>query len=259
MLDALRRFFQPPRTSLEDAQWQAVLQTVALADGLDPERQARLRALVERFLGEKTVTPVAGLILQPPMVHALAALCCLPMLELGPRAMAGWSQVIVYPGHFRAQRSHLDEDTGVMIEGHEDLAGEAWEAGPIVLSWEDVRADLEQPQPGFNVAIHEIAHKLDQLDGSMDGTPPIDDRRRSDWARDFQAAFDALVAAVEAGREPAIDEYAASAPEEFFAVASEYHFTANAYLQRVMPAVAGHLHALYGPPPVLRAPVENAP
>lgn len=259
MLDTIRRFFQPPRASLDDAQWRAVLHAVTLADGLDPERQARLRALVERFLGEKTITPVAGLVLQPPKIHALAALCCLPMLELGPRAMAGWSQVIVYPGNFRARRSHLDEDTGVMIEGHEDLAGEAWEAGPIVLSWEDVRADLEQPQPGFNVAIHEIAHKIDQLDGSMDGTPPIEGRHRSDWARDFQAAYDALVADVDAGREPVIDEYAASAPEEFFAVTTEYHFTAAEHLQRVMPAVAGHLRALYGPPPLLKAPAESAP
>jgi Mlc titration factor MtfA (ptsG expression regulator) len=48
-----------------------------------------------------------------------------------------------------------------------------------------------------------------------------------------------------------MDPYAAEAPEEFFAVASEYHFTAPAVLEAAMPAVAAHLRRLYGPPPAL--------
>lgn len=258
VLQALASLFRrrPPR--MPDAQWRTMLATVALAGGLQPAQQQRLRPLVERFLAEKAITPVAGLELEPPMLHAIAALCCLPLLEVGPRGLAGWSQVIVYPGSFRARRHHVDEETGVVVEGEEDLAGEAWEAGPIVLSWEDIAADLHQPTPGFNVAIHEMAHKLDLLDGGLDGTPPLPAALRATWARDFQHAYDALQADLDAGREPVIDEYAASAPEEFFAVASEYHFTAPDHLARVMPRVAGHLERVYGPPPRPTAPAESA-
>ena len=82
----------------------------------------------------------------------------------------GWKQVIVYPGAFRVHRRHHDEDTGLVSEWHEDLDGESWEHGPLVLSWDDVAADLAAPEPGYLLVAHEMAHKLDALDGAMDGT-----------------------------------------------------------------------------------------
>lgn len=258
VLDALAALFRPRPSRLPDAQWQALLDAVALVRGLDASQRGALRGLVERFLAEKSVTPVAGLELDPHQVRVIAALCCLPLLVVGRRGMAGWSQVIVYPGSFRARRRHVDDETGVVIEGEEDLAGEAWEAGPIVLSWDDIASDLDAPTPGFNVAIHEMAHKLDLLDGMLDGTPPLPPGQRSQWAGDFQHAYDVLLADLEQGREPAIDEYAASAPEEFFAVVSEYHFTAPEHLAQVMPKVAEHLRRVYGPAPRLTGPAESA-
>ena len=68
------------------------------------------------------------------------------------------------------------------------------------------------------------------------------------WARDFQRAYDALATDVDAGRDTAIDGYAAEAPEEFFAVCTEYHFSDPALLRRTFPDVAAHLARLYGPP-----------
>ena len=56
---------------------------------------------------------------------------------------------------------------------------------------------------------------------------------------------------MDAGRETALDPYAAEAPEEFFAVASEYHFSAPALLAEAMPTVAVHLTRFYGPSPLL--------
>ena len=74
------------------------------------------------------------------------------------------------------------------------------------------------------------------------------DRQRA-WARDFQQDYDAFVALVEADREVAIDPYAAEAPEEFFAVCSEYHFSAPQVLREALPRVAAHLEKFYGPSP----------
>jgi Mlc titration factor MtfA (ptsG expression regulator) len=56
---------------------------------------------------------------------------------------------------------------------------------------------------------------------------------------------------VDAGRDTAIDGYAAEAPEEFFAVATEYHFSDPATLRAAMPKVAGHLARFYGEPPFM--------
>ena len=215
---------------------------------LDDERVARLGRLVAQFAHRKTITAVGGLHLDPLQRCMLAALCCLPLLEFGIAGLRGWSQLIVYPDAFRVQRSHVDA-AGVLHEGQDELIGEAWEAGPVILSWADVLADCDDPRAGFCVAVHEIAHKLDALDGLLDGTPPLPGAWQRGWARDFQLAYDALVAEVDAGRETAIDAYAAESPEEFFAVTSEYHFSDPRTLARAMPTVAAHLRRLYGPPP----------
>jgi len=98
--------------------------------------------------------------------------------------------------------------------------------------------------------VHEIAHKLDALDGVLDGTPPLPREWQREWARDFQQAFDELARKVDAGRETTIDGYAAEAPEEFFAVCSEYHFSAPRLLRDSMPAVANHLERFYGSSPL---------
>lgn len=178
----------------------------------------------------------------------LAALCCLPLLEFGEQGLHGWSELIVYPEAFRVQRSHMDA-AGVLHEGNDELIGEAWDAGPMILSWADVLADCADPRAGYCVAVHEIAHKLDMLDGVLDGTPPLPRDWQQQWARDFQRAYDALVGDLDAGRESPIDPYAAEAPEEFFAVVTEYHFSDPATLQAAMPDVAAHLARLYGPAP----------
>jgi Mlc titration factor MtfA (ptsG expression regulator) len=215
---------------------------------LDPARDARLQALAARLLQEKTITPVAGLALDDHQRVQLAALCCLPLLEFGGEGLRGWSQLIVYPDAFRVQRSHLDA-AGVLHQGDDELIGEAWDSGPVILSWADVEADFRAPADGYCVAVHEIAHKLDALDGVLDGTPPLPRAWQREWARDYQLAFDALAGELDAGRTPRIDGYAAEAPEEFFAVCSEYHFSAPALLREAMPAVAAHLQRFYGASP----------
>ncbi len=70
------------------------------------------------------------------------------------------------------------------------LIGEAWEQGPLIVSWADVQADLDDPQAGFNVIVHEMTHKLDALDGALDGSPPLPRSAQRTWARDFQHAYD---------------------------------------------------------------------
>lgn len=246
MISRLFAWLRPAPADVDAETWRRVREAAPLVAALEPARDARLRQLAARFLHEKTITPVGDLALEPDQRVLLAALCCLPLLEFGEAGLRGWSQLIVYPEAFRVHRSHTDA-AGVLHEWEDELIGEAWDAGPLILSWADVAADLDDPAAGFCVAVHEMAHKLDALDGAMDGTPPLPRPWQKRWARDFGAAYDALCAEVDAGRDTPIDPYAAEAPEEFFAVASEYHFSAPAVLREAMPAVAEHLARFYGP------------
>ncbi|WP_127169451.1 M90 family metallopeptidase [Xanthomonas sp. BRIP62415] len=243
----LRRLRRPP-LDIPDALWVAVSRRCAWVAALDPPRQQRLRALAAQFLRQKTISPLGGLQLQPHDRVLLAASCCLPLLNIGAAGWRGWSQLIVYPDAFRVQRTHVDA-AGVMHAWDDTLIGEAWEQGPLIVSWADVQADLNDPQAGFNVIVHEMAHKLDALDGALDGTPPLPRDAQRAWARDFQRAFDTFCQCVDAGQDTEIDPYAAEAPDEFFAVVSEYHFSAPQLLARVMPDVAAQLTRFYGPSP----------
>ena len=248
----IRRLFRRPPADIDPDLWRQVRSKVAWVATLDPDRETRLRALATRFLHEKTITPIGDLELDDAARAVLAALCCLPLLEFGAEGLHGWSQLLVYPDAFRVDRSHVDA-AGVMHEWEDDLAGEAWEHGPLVLSWADVSADLENPREGCCVAVHEMVHKLDALDGVLDGTPPLPRAWQREWARDFQQAYDGFVERVERGLHTRIDPYAAEAPEEFFAVCSEYHFSDPDLLARELPGVATHLVRLYGPSPFASA------
>ena len=226
--------------------WREAAAGLPWLRGLDRDAERALAELASLFLSRKTITPVAGLALSDRERVQLAALCCLPLLRFGAEGLHGWSELLVYPEAFRVNRSHVDA-AGVLHEWEDELIGEAWEAGPLILSWADVQADIADPGAGFCVAVHEMAHKLDALDGLLDGTPPLPREWQREWARDFQQAYDAFVRQVDGGRRTLLDPYAAEAPEEFFAVCSEYHFSDPALLRRAMPKVAAHLQRLYGP------------
>jgi Mlc titration factor MtfA (ptsG expression regulator) len=248
MFGLIRRLWRTP-SPIDPRLWLAARTALPWLQALDGERDAALAALSARFLDRKTITPLAGLALDDGQRVQLAALCCLPLLRFGSEGLHGWSQLLVYPDAFRVNRSHVDA-AGVLHQWDDELIGEAWDAGPLILSWADVQADIADPSAGYCVAVHEMAHKLDVLDGALDGTPPLPRAWQLEWARDFQQAYDALVRAVDRGRHTGIDAYAAEAPEEFFAVASEYHFSDPRTLRRAMPKVAAHLERFYGPPPL---------
>ena len=237
---------RPPFTPAtpDAATWRDMRRPVRLLHGLSSDDDAALQVLSARFLHEKTITPLAGLVLDEVQRLQLAALCCLPLLGIGAKGLRGWSQLLVYPEAFRVQHSHLDA-AGVLHEYEDELIGESWDTGPLILSWADVQADLADPFDGFCVAIHEMAHKLDALDGAMDGTPPLPAAWQRQWAIDFQSQYDAFCEQVDAGRDTAIDPYASESPEEFFAVTSEYHFSAPEVLNAEMPRVAAHLQRFY--------------
>ena len=244
------QWLRPAPRPIDDVLWNEACRRAAWLHGLDDERRARLRLLATRFLHEKTITQIGELQLHAGDGVLLAALCCLPLLEFGEVGLEGWSQLIVYPDAFRVHRSHMDA-AGVLHEWDDELIGESWDSGPLILSWADVQADLATPHEGYCVAVHEMVHKLDALDGAMDGTPPLPREWQREWAATFQRSYDAFCAQVDAGEETLIDPYAAEAPEEFFAVASEYHFSAPDLLQQALPEVAAQLQRFYGEPPTI--------
>lgn len=232
---------------IPDTDWLDACRHLPWLRPLTPDELNTLRRMATWFLGEKRFFGAADLEVDRRMALAVAVMACLPVLRLGYDCLDGWTTVILYPGEFRVRHHHEDEH-GLVSEEMGELAGEAWDIGPLVLSWTDVAAAIDYPDDGENVVFHEIAHKLDMLNGEANGHPPLHpgmDKRT--WARDMQVAFDAMNDALDQGGETDIDPYAASDPAEFFAVTSEYYFEAPDVLERTMPAVHGHLDDFYRP------------
>lgn len=240
-------------TPIDDAAWRHAIAASPLARRMDAADLARLRDHVGRFLARQRLRAFGGLELGAGDWLLLAVQACIPLVRPGTQALRGWREVLVYPGEFRVRRHHHDERDGVVSEVDEVLAGEAWERGPLVLSWADVQADLASPWDGFNVIVHEMAHKLDMVDGPADGVPvlPAGIPRRT-WIETFQRAYDRLSADVDRGRRTHIDPYAAESAGEYFAVVAELHYSSPATLERAEPAVAALLHRYFGASPAQR-------
>jgi len=235
-------------TDLPEAMWQGACARVPWTKTLDAATLARLREFSARFLADKAITPAGGMELDDDQRLLVAMLCCRPVLHLDYGWLEGWREVIVYPDRFRRPKiAEEDEERG---DGRRRFSlGESWWRGPLILSWADVLQTIERPKPGRDVVVHEIAHKLDGLHDGVDGAPRLHMDDRMGWARDFQAAYDELCARLDAGGDAPIDPYAAESHAEFFAVCSEYWFTAPDVLEDVYPAVARRLAAYYGPAP----------
>jgi Mlc titration factor MtfA (ptsG expression regulator) len=231
------------RRPIAETHWRHALRHCAPARRLGATDQAALRVLATLFLQRKALEPVQGLQLDDADRVLLAAHACVPILKLGLAWYDGWHSVIVYPAAFIPRREHLDE-AGVLHQGNSVLSGEAWERGPVILSWADVLEDRKTP--GHNVVIHEMAHKLDMLNGDANGFPPL--HRRMDrrvWSRVFSGAWDRLRDEQRNGSDLPIDPYALENPAEFFAVCSEQFFETPASLREHLPDVYGQLELFY--------------
>lgn len=204
--------------------WRHALAHCTPARRLGASAQARLRVLATVFLAEKSLEPVQGLQLDDNMCALLAAHACIPILNLGLKWYRGWHSVVLYSGLFVPNRQFVDA-AGVVHHDQRVMAGESWQHGPLILSWESV-LQAGTP-PGHNVVIHEFAHKLDMLNGEANGFPPLHrNMRRGEWTRAFEQSYAKLQRYWQSGEPTPIDPYGLENPGEFFAVASEVFFEA---------------------------------
>ena len=233
--------------------WRWLVEDHPILSGLGKGELASLRELSTVFLHEKVFEGADGLELDPAMREVIAVQACLPILHLGMEWYDNWKTVVVVPDVFVEEHTSFDA-AGVVHEWDEDNSGESWDTGPVLFSWKDVEASGWGD--GYNVIIHEAAHRLDQLDGEVNGRPSLHPGMDpGEWSSVFAAAFKDLTH--KAGRRKrrlSIDPYAVENDAEFFAVTSEYFFERPAVLGREYPHVYRLLSAFYRQDPRRRMP-----
>jgi len=152
----------------------------------------------------------------------------------------------------------VKDEYGIVHQTDSILSGEAWSKGPLILSWAAIQHDMQSGQQGHNVIIHEIAHKLDMLNGWADGVPPLHlDMKGPQWTEALRSAYHHLQQRIEHHHRVCINPYAASNPAEFFAVISEYFFAAPTILETQFPDVYKQFQLYYQQDPLKRQLVDG--
>ncbi|WPO99461.1 zinc-dependent peptidase [Pseudomonas sp. HR96] len=252
-LSAWRRRRTLARHPVDAQTWHGVRQHLAILDGLDEPEEQRLRERSVLFLQAKHLTCLPGVELSEQDRLLLAAQAQLPLLHLAElNWYQGFHEIILYADDFLSPQRHRDA-SGVEHQWDGEHSGEAWQHGPVILAWSGVLAS--GGWDGYNLVVHELAHKLDMLNGDANGHPPLhSDMRVQDWASAMQGAYDDLNRQLD--RHPdadtTIDPYAAENPAEFFAVTSEYFFSAPDLLSATYPEVYRQLAAFYRQDPLSR-------
>ena len=247
--NALRR--QRIRRQPFPPQWRDILRRRMPAFALLPaDVQLRLKKLAQVLIAEKPFIGCSGLTITDEMRVLVSVQAALLLLRRGAGYFAPLRQVLIYPGAFVVERSSPDI-AGLVHDERLALAGESWQQGQVLLSWQDVLEGAADPHDGHNVVIHEFAHQLDQETGIANGAPWLrEPAHRVRWARLLSQEFQDLQAQLAKGQVGLIEPYAATDAAEFFAVVSELFFEKPAELALAHRALYGEFCAYYGVNPL---------
>ncbi|MCK5944614.1 MAG: zinc-dependent peptidase [Planctomycetes bacterium] len=230
--------------------WLPHVERLPFYRALDERGQARIRDDLRVLIDEKNWEGCGGLELTDEIRVTIAAQASLLLLNIEHEYYRTVTSILVYPAAYKTMAQHGAD--GLVREGQANL-GEAWQTGPVILSWDDARRGAMDPHDGHNLVFHEFAHKLDMLNGSADGTPPMDnaDQLRR-WVATMTSEFERLRSRADEGRRTVMDKYGATNPAEFFAVATECFFEKSQRLKDKRPELYEVLRGYYHQDPASR-------
>jgi len=238
-------------------EWEAFLRAnVAHYSILDEAESAELRRMVQVFLEEKHWEGCGGLELTDEIRVTIAAQACLLLLALPhDEYYRNVESILVYPSTVvpPERKPGFFERLDGVVEAPVPILGQAFVQGPVILVWDAVLHGARHPEQGHNVVYHEFAHKLDLLDGTANGTPPLVDREQlAEWVAVCSREFRRLRSLSEKGHKTFIDDYGAQSEAEFFAVVTEEFFDRPLALQRHAPDLYNVLSSYYRQDPAGR-------
>lgn len=230
-------------------EWSAILnRNLRPYQKISPQLQQQLHDYIRIFISEKSFEGCGGLTLTDEIKVTIAAQACMLLLNRKSECYPKLYSVLVYPSTYvtGTHRSFgLDQsDSSVRL-------GESWRHGTVVLAWDSVKSGALNFQDGYNVALHEFAHQLDQEDGRADGAPILQmSSAYSAWSQTFSEEYEVLQNKTVKGEKSVMDKYGATDPAEFFAVATETFFEKPSQLKKEHPELYHELQGFYKVNPV---------
>lgn len=230
--------------------WETILEkNVKHYNLLPPTLALEVRQNVQIFLAEKTFEGCGGLEVTEEMKVTVAGLASLLLLNRKTSHYKDLKSILLYPRAYKVGGASSD---GVTVSDQaQGRLGESWDHGTVVLSWNDVASSAHNIKDGHNLVLHEFAHQLDQEDGRGDGVPILEQQSMyTTWAEVLSPEYEKLRKRAAKGKPSVLDNYGATNPAEFFAVATETFFEKPVQLQTKHPALYQELAEYYCVDPV---------
>lgn len=244
-------FSESERTEevFKDEWREYITANVPLYSRLPEEVRLQLHERIARFVASTRFEGCNGLELTERMVLTVAAQACMLVLKRDGEPYPGLRNVYLYPTTFSSVQKSRDA-LGVVTEREIHRLGESWETGTVILAWDSVEQGARNIYDARNVTFHEFAHQLDHEDGGTDGAPGLPSRQAyRSWGRVFRENYADFLEAVESGKRTLIDDYGATNPAEFFAVATETFFEKPKQFRKKRPELYEEIKGYYGVDP----------
>ncbi len=155
--------------------WQAITEhNLPIYTCLSSDERRQLHGNIQVFLAEKQFIGCQGLQVTDEMKIILASVAGLLLLNQRGKYFPRLRSILVYP---HAYLVDVTKSMGnyVVETKREARLGESWTNDQVILSWEQVKYDINHWRDGHNVILHEFAHQLDQEDGKAEGVPILPD------------------------------------------------------------------------------------
>jgi len=232
-------------------EWRKIIQQrMPYFKQMPADLQLQLKQHIQVFLAEKKFVGCNGIRITDEIRITVAAQACLLLLNRKTNFYPKLRTILVYPRAFIKEQQSMNID-GVQHTQKMALAGESWDFGKVVLSWQDTLDGAKIPDDGRNVVIHEFAHQLDQENGRANGAPILEKGQNYKcWSEVFSAQFELLKRQAKSGAPSLFDYYGATNPAEFFAVASEVFFEKAQQFHYEYPTLYRQLRHYYQVDPI---------
>ena len=195
---------------------------------LDDEGKEKFEKRVDHFLSAVKITGVNA-IAEDIDKLLIGAGAIIPVYGIPDWQYINLHEVLLYPGAF-----NQDFDQGGSDRNIAGMVGTgALQNVMIITKWQ-LRQGFINSNDTHNTAIHEFAHLIDKMDGTMDGVPEIILERK--YVQQWKQLMEATITQMKIYGSD-IDMYGATNTIEFFAVISEYFFEQPDLLKANHPAL----------------------
>jgi Mlc titration factor MtfA (ptsG expression regulator) len=203
---------------------------------LDEEGKKKFEDRLQQFLTSVHITGVNAVVEDIDRVF-IGAGAIIPVYAFPDWQYVNLHEVLVYPGTFNE-----DFDQEGLHRSISGMVGSGAMQNVMIISKWQLRQGFINNVDNRNTAIHEFAHLIDKMDGTMDGVPEIILERQyiHRWVNLVNATIQQMKSY---GSD--IDMYGATNQAEFFAVISEYFFERPDLLKENHPELYEMVERIY--------------